>query len=108
MFRRATVGSATGGTAPQGKVAGASEKPRMGVSRASGYNLAAFALGSVRCRDRSPDHGTPKLPRLPRRTERAVARDGECGTCSIDAHAGKRAGVRKDSEAGNGRIGGDV
>ena len=27
MFRRATAGSASGGTAPQGKVAGASEKP---------------------------------------------------------------------------------
>ena len=80
----------------------------MGVSRASGYNLAAFALGSVRCRGRGPDHGTPKLPRLPRRAERAVARGGECGTCGIDTHAGKRAVARKDSEAGKDRIGGDV
>ena len=77
--------------------------PRMGVSKASGYNLAAFALGSGRCR--GPERGTPKLPRLPRRTERAVARGGECGTQSIGAHAGKRADVRRGSEAGKGRIG---
>lgn len=57
---------------------------------------------------RGPERGTPKLPRLPRRAERAVARGGECGTCSIGAHAGKRAVVRRCSEAGKGRIGGDV
>ena len=72
----------------------------MGVSRASGYNLAAFALGSVRCRGQGPDHGTPKLSRLPRRTEWAVAKGGECGTCGIGAHAGKRAGVQRGSVGG--------
>ena len=73
--------------------------PRMGVSRASGYNLASSVFGSVRCRGVSPVHGTPKLPRLPRRVESAEARDGECGTCSIEAHAGVR------SETGRGSVG---
>ena len=92
MVRRATNGSATNGTAPQGKVAPESpKKPRQGVLRASGYNLASSAFGSGRCRGDSPDHGTPKLPRLPCRVESAGARGGECGTRSIEATAGARA-----------------
>lgn len=100
MVRRATVGSATDGTAPQGKVARKCPRSRrQEVSRASGYNLASSVFGSVRCRGVSPVHGTPKLPRLPRRVESAEARDGECGTCSIEAHAGVR------SETGRGSVG---
>ena len=94
MFRRATVGSASGGTAPQGKVAGASEKPRMGVSRASGYNLAPCGFGSARCRVVRPERGTPERPPKFCRAESAGAGDGKGGTCSIGAHAMARADVR--------------
>lgn len=94
MFRRATEGRTPGGTVPQGKVAGASGKPRMGVSRASGYNLAPFAFGSVRCRGRGPERGTPELSPKPCRAESAGVGDGKGGTQSIDAHAMVRADVR--------------
>ena len=109
MVRRATAGSTPNGTAPQGKVARKCPRSsRLGVSRASGYNLASSGFGSLRCRGISPIHGTPKPSRLLRRAESARTKGGECGTCGIDTHAGKRAVARKDSEAGKDRIGGDV
>ena len=105
MVRRATVGSAPNGTAPQGKVARKCPRSsRLGVSRASGYNLASSAFGSVRCRGVSPDSGTPKLPRLPCRVESAGARGGECGTRSIEAHAGARSETGRGSVNGKGGI----
>lgn len=82
--------------------------PRIGVSRASGYNLAAFALGSVRCRGRGPERGTPELSPKPCRAETAGAGDGKGGTQSIGAHAMARADVRRDSVGGKGWIGGNI
>lgn len=103
MVRRATAGSAPNGTAPQGKVARKCPRSsRLGVSRASGYNLASSGFGSVRCRGVSPAHGTPKPPRLLRRAESARTKGGECGTCGIGAPAGERAVAERDSVARNG------
>ena len=109
MVRRATEGSASNGTAPQGKVARRLRRnDRQGVSRASGYNLASSVFGSVRCRGFSPVHGTPKPSRLPRRAERAVAKGGEGGTCGIGAHAGARSQAQGDSVGDKGVISGEA
>lgn len=91
MVRRATVGSASNGTAPQGKVARKSPRSRrQEVSRASGYNLASSVFGSLRGRGDSPDGDTPKLYRMPRRAESAEGRDGESGTPGVGASAPER------------------
>ncbi len=88
LCRATPEGSAANGMVSQSKVAGGCPQSlRREVLRAPRYNLASFVFGSVRCRGRGPDHGTPKLPLLPRRVERTGARGGECGTCRIDAHA---------------------
>ncbi len=82
--------------------------PRMGVSRASGYNLAPCGFGSVRCRGRGPECGTPELSPKPCRAESAGAGDGKGGTQSIGAHAMAWAGMRRGSEAGKEWTDGDI
>ena len=89
MFWCATAGSEPNGTAPQGKVARKCPRTtRRGVSRASEYNLAPFAFGSVRCRVFSPDSGAWKFSRLSRRAKRAGVREDGSKAQSIEAHAG--------------------
>ena len=85
MFRRATAGSASGGTAPQGKVAGASEKPPDG-----GFE----GLRIQPCCLRSRERPMPELSPKPCRIVSAGAGDGKGGTQGIGAHAMARADVR--------------
>lgn len=98
LCRATPQGSGANGIAPQGKVVRECPKSsRKGVLRSSRYNLASSAFGSERCRGKSPDHGTPGLPRKPRRQRSAVARGDACGTCCIDAHAKSWAECSVDS-----------
>ena len=108
MFRRATVGSAAGGTAPQGKVAGASEKPPDGGFE--GLRIQPCCLCSrerpmpgPRPRTRHAEAAPVAPPRRAGGGKGRRVRDVQ-HRCS----AGKRAVVRRSSEAGKGRIGRDV
>lgn len=101
LCRATTKGSAANGIASQSKVVRRCPRSsREGVSRALRYNLASSVFGSGRCRGGSPEHGTPGLPRLPRRMDSARARGDACGTCRIDAHARMWAECWADSVRG--------
>lgn len=94
-------GSAANGIASQSKVvrSGRGNLQRK-VFVAREHNLASSGFGSGRCRGKSPEHGTPSLPRKPRRMESAKARGDVCGTCRIDAHASVWAECLADSVRG--------
>ena len=94
MVRCATTGSPPNGTAPQGKVAGASEKTPRG-----GFEGLRIQPCSLWFRERpmpgpSPERGTPELSPKPCRIVSAGAGDGKGGTQGIGTHAMARAGVR--------------
>ena len=79
MFRRATVGSASGGTAPQGKVAGESSKPPDGGGEGLRIQPCSLCFRSLCSRERP-------MPGLQARTRHAGAvpealpdRVGKCG-----------------------------
>lgn len=84
------------------------QKPLSAVFVAREHNLAPCGFGSVRCRGRGPERGTPKLSPKSCRIVSAGAGDGKGGTQSIGAHAMAWASMRRGSVGGKDWIGGDV